>query len=53
MPFLPLRKPKRKVPAMPIPTQTEMFLMVLELMKDGKERKRIGIINDACDMLGL
>lgn len=38
---------------MPIPAQTEMFLVVLQLMKDGKERKRIGIIHDARDMLGL
>ena len=38
---------------MAIPTQTEMFLVTLQLMGDGKERKRIDIIHDARAMLGL
>lgn len=38
---------------MSIPTQTEMFLVVLKLMEDGKERRRIDVVRDARDMLGL
>lgn len=38
---------------MPIPTQTEMFLVVLKLMQDGKMRRRIEVVHDICEMLNL
>lgn len=38
---------------MAIPTQTEMFQIVLRFMGDSKERKRIDIIHNVRDMLGL
>lgn len=39
--------------AMAIPTQTEMFRFVLQLMSDGKVRARAQVKKDAAAMLGL
>ncbi len=38
---------------MPIPTQTDMFGVVLNLMQDGRERSRKDVNRDVADMLSL
>lgn len=42
-----------EVKALPIPTQTDMNHVVLELMQDGKTRSRARVRDDVAVMLGL